>query len=1151
MRTKPTLIDYLKDKAADASDRAVFRFVDYDDNTQTWLQEKHTFSEAWHRALEVAYMLRKKGLRPGDRAVIFSMQDFGTMYAVYGCMMAGVVFTIIPPPLDEDKTEHLISVLRSCHPKALISNYELEQDSDVNIAGRLLREAFRDTVRLKRIYTDRLDPYRREDVIVPASPDQLVYLQYTSGSTKAPKGVRVTWKNLMKNIEQCSASLSLDNVSLATWVPFFHNLGLVVTICMPIVATSSTGYFLQTLRFLENPKLWIRLISDFKITLTVGPGSAYDACTRIFSDAEAAKYSLGQVTHFMNGSEFISAKSAGRFTSMFRCPPDAMAPGYGVSENVCLATFASRDYRTLTLDYEAYQKNRAVIVEDTGGADTAGGETASVQRGERNTANTPRTANITGSEAASAQNEVQNAANTPHTANITGSVAGSAQPEAQTSRHTTEIVSVGRPVKDLTVVIGNPKTKKVYPDLHIGEIFLSGDSVADGYWDNPKDSRNFHVKMEGYDCEFYKTGDLGFLYEGNLYITGRIKEMIIVNGHNIYPSDLQATISRHVPALTGASYGFFSCTADTKENVVAVIEARQGENFAKRVQEVNRVVSDRFAFSFYDIVFVPQNTLPRTDNRKLQMLKTRALYQEGSLQVLYSSHDASVRKKSSSLIEKSSEFADEVIDKSIERADVLTDKADDILLQVHSTFQRVLKIDQFSLTDSFLALGGDSLMGFELIHNIEEKYHIKLDLRELLRDASVTGITRYIHSVLSGTTGRGKAVNLASECRLDERIRFKEDYLTVPADCRKIFLTGATGFLGAQLIHSIFRFYPHSGLELWCLVRADSEEAAMERIRNNMKHYRCWNDGMEHYIRPVTGDLASYRLGLDDETWTALSERIEVIYHNGAVLNFVFPYEYLKATNVNGTVETLRLAGAGCAKYYHYVSSYSVYDTPDNSGRHVMEDAALSNRHGFSLSYSETKWVSEKIIGIAQKRGLRAAIYRPGDITGAANGIWELEDMVSRLMVSTIQMKAVPYARYEFHMTPVDYVAKALIYISRKEEALGHAFNLVNPAPQTLNTVVAYIRACGYTVRRIPFRAWRNRIRKSDASENAMVLLECLFEAGNDSNPNVLRHFVSKNATYDTGNARLLLGRSGITCPPVDQKYIAAYLKHFKSKHYI
>lgn len=1083
MNKTPTLIDTLIEKAETCPDQLLFRFVEYDDETEKWLLEDHTIGQLFYKALEMANMLRKKGLNPGDRAVIFSMQDFGTVYAVYGCMMAGVTFTIIPPPLDEDKADRFIAVLKSCQPKALISNYALEQESGVHLTGRLLKEAFRDTIRLKRVYTDKLIPYRRTDVIVPATENRLVYLQYTSGSTSSPKGVRVTWKNLMKNLDQCLACYDFNQVTLATWVPFFHNLGLVVTICMPLLATDSQGYFLQTLRFLENPKLWIKLISDFNITLTLGPGSAYEACTRIFTSEEAAGYALPQVTHFMNGSEFISAKTVTRFTEMFQCAPNAMAPGYGLAENVCLATFASQDYRTLKLDYEAYQHNRAVPVED--------------------------------------------------------------------GENVKEIVSVGAPVRDLTIVVGNPKTKKVYPDLRIGEIFISGDSVADGYWGSHKDNKNFYTRMNGYDCNFYKTGDLGFFYEGHLYITGRIKEMLIVNGHNIYPSDLQVTINRHVPALAGSAFGFFSCTTDTREQIIAVVEANPNDDFEKKSHQINSAVSGRFGFSFYDVIFVPHDTLPRTDNRKLQILKTRALYQEGKLRILFSSRAYHTQNPTGQQLHKSPNRANGLIDKSVERADELIDKADDIYIQVRSVFQKVLKLEQFNLNDSFLELGGDSLTGFELINNMEQKFHIKLDLRELLRDSSVVGVTSYIHRVLSGGKGTGKSVNLSNECRLDEAIQVKEEYTKPAADCRKIFLTGATGFLGAQLIRAIFKYYPHDGLEIHCLVRADSRAAAIERLENNMKHYRCWDDKLRKYLYPVIGDLSSPKLGLSDEKWTELSGHIEAVYHNGAILNFVYPYEFLKTTNVTGTIETLRFACDGRTKYYHYVSSYSVYDTPNNRGKHVMEDEPLNTWKGFSLSYSETKWVSEKLIGIAGQRGLKTVIYRPGDITGAANGIWEMDDMVSRMIVSTIQMKAVPRARYNFHMTPVDYVANALIYISRKEEAFGHAFNLINPKDQPLKTVIGYIRGCGYPVRHIPFPAWRNRIRKSDASENAMVLLECLFETGNDSNPNILRHFAGKDPVYDMSNTKLLLNQSGIKCPPVDQEMMNAYLKYFKSREYI
>jgi thioester reductase-like protein len=767
----------------------------------------------------------------------------------------------------------------------------------------------------------------------------------------------------------------------------------------------------------------------------------------------------------MNGSEFISAKTVDTFSEMFKLAPNAMAPGYGLAENVCLATFASQDYRTLKLDYEAYQQHKAVPVID--------------------------------------------------------------------GENVKELVSVGAPVKDLTVVIANPKTKKVYPDLRIGEIFISGDSVADGYWGNLKDNANFRVKLEGYDNSFYKTGDLGFLYEGHLYITGRIKEMLIVNGHNIYPSDLQVVLQQKIPALSTSAVGFFSFNNGTKEQVVAVVESSPEEDFAKRVRQINAAVSERFGFSFYDIVFVPHRSIPRTDNSKLQMLKARNMYLDGKLNILFSSHAYRTGTSESNLIDRSLE------------------KADEILLQVKSVFEKVLNIEQYSLTDSFLELGGDSLMGFELVNKIEQRFHIKLDLREVLQDSSVAGVSNYVRRVLSGAKSGVKPINLEQECQLDSSIQLTADYEKPVSECSHILLTGATGFLGAQLIRAIIAQYPKEDLKLYCLVRADSVESGMERLKKNMQHYECWKDSYQEFLHPVIGDLSSPNLGISDEIWQMLSNDVEIIYHNGALLNFVFPYQFLKETNVHGTIETLRLACAGKPKYYNFVSSYSVYDTPNNKGKRVYENDPLSVSQGFALSYSETKWVSEKLVGIAQKRGLHAVIYRPGDITGAANGIWDMEDMVSRIIVGMIQMQAIPRTSYCFHMTPVDFVADALVCISRKTEALDRKFNLINPKTLPLKELVAHVRACGYPVHYISFPAWKKRLKQSDATQNAMTLLACLFERGTETNPGVLRHFVGKDTTYDMTNTTLLLNQSGITCPPIDKKMIDAYLKYFKKLGYI
>ena len=1062
MKKITSLIDILSAQTEKSPKRVIYRFLEYKNGE--WEMQNITMRSLYHKSLEIAYALRKKGLRPGDRAVIFSMQDYGTTYAILGCMMAGVTFTVIPPPLDEGKIARFISVLKSCQPKALISNYALEQESGVSLTGRLIREAFTSVIRLKRIYTDRLTPYKRKDVIVDATENRLVYLQYTSGSTSAPRGVRVTWKALMKNLEQCQACYDFNHGTLGTWVPFFHNLGLVVTICMPICTTDACAYFLSTMQFLENPKLWVKMLHDFNLTLTVGPGSAFDACTRIFTPEEAAKYPLTQVTHFMNGSEFISAKTVEKFSRMFRLSPNAMAPGYGLAENVCLATFASQDYRTLKLDYEAYQKNCAVLVT-----------------------------------------------------------------EEKEGEQVKEIVSVGAPVKDLNLVIANPKTKKPYPDLHIGEIFISGDSVANGYWGNLKENANFRVRLEGYDRNFYKTGDLGFLYEGHLYITGRIKEMLIINGHNIFPSDLQALIIQKVPALATTAFGFFSTNDGDKEHVIAVVESTPEEDFQKRVGQINAAVSERF----YDIIFVPRSAIPRTDNGKLQMLKARDLYQQGKLQLLHSSHAYRTGSAETTIIDKS------------------IDKADEILLQVKSVFEKVLNIEQYNLTDSFLELGGDSLMGFELVSKIEERFHVKLDLREVLLDSSVSGVANYVRQVLTGGKGTSKAVNLEQECHLDPAISPSGAYETAPQDCRNILLTGATGFLGAQLIRAILTQYPKEGLHLYCLVRADSEEAGLERLIKNMEHYECWKEEYRGFLHPVIGDLSTEKFGLSDEQWQELAQTIEVIYHNGALLNFIFPYEFLKETNVHGTVETLRLACAGQPKYYHYVSSYSVYDTPNNKGKRVYENDPLNTARGFSLAYSETKWVSEKLVGIAQKRGLHTVIYRPGDITGASNGIWEMDDMVSRMIVGTIQMQAIPRTSYCMHMTPVDFVADAICCISRKPEAMDQAFNLVNPAPVPVKKAVSYIRAHGYPVRYISFGAWKSKLKQATASENALTLLACLFESGTDANPGVLRHFIGKDTIYDCTKANVLLNQSGISCPPVDEKLFGAYLNYFKKNGWI
>ena len=176
--------------AAQNPERPMYDFMDC--GSEPYVHHYITIGEAWQHAMDMAAELRQKGARPGDRAIILSMQDAGTVYAIWGCMIAGVIFTVIPPPIDEGKLDRFVSVLKSCKPRFLISNEGMEKEADTNVTGSLLKKAFLNVVTLKRIYSDKVKPAPLGK-LTPHEADDLLYLQYTSGSTSAPKGVMVTY----------------------------------------------------------------------------------------------------------------------------------------------------------------------------------------------------------------------------------------------------------------------------------------------------------------------------------------------------------------------------------------------------------------------------------------------------------------------------------------------------------------------------------------------------------------------------------------------------------------------------------------------------------------------------------------------------------------------------------------------------------------------------------------------------------------------------------------------------------------------------------------------------------------------------------------------------------------------------------------------
>jgi thioester reductase-like protein len=1138
------IIDILKERVTESPDRVIYNFLDY--STEQPIAHEITTKMLFDNAKALAGELLAKGAKKGDRVVILSLQDPGTLYAVYGAMMAGTLFTIIPPPIDEGKVQRFISVVKSCKPKFLISNYALEhaQHSEIDVKKRLAREALLPALGLKRIYTDRL-PIRSDDFpIHAADPGEVVYLQYTSGSTSDPKGVMVTMKNLMTNIAQVMDvyDFSTGN-NLGMWIPFFHNLGLLIGIYLPVMALEGTAYFLPTLQFLQKPTLWLSMLSRYKINITAGPNSAYAVFQHILTSRSAAEFDLSHVNLFINGSEFVDPLTIKNFAELFAVRPDAFAPGYGLAENVCLATVAHRDYRTVRIHADALRKNRFVPCEHGEGKNRF----VPCEHGEGK-----------------------------------------------------EIVSLGKPVKGLTMVAVDPESGKPCDDGRIGEIYIQGDSVCQGYWGNVKDNENFRARVEGLGGEFYKTGDLGIIYRGDFYMTGRIKELIVVNGHNVYPGDIRSVLQKNIPAVPMGSAVFFPVEANKQEAVAICLEADNVNlEFASIASRINHVMADHFEFSFYDVVFVKKDSLPRTDNRKIRTHKVREHYLQGSLEMLFSSrNNASARQKTT----------------------VPETSPDGIHAKVREVFDTLLETQNYDLNTGFMELGGDSLKLVECVYHLEEAFNIGLDITEMGTNASVNGIAAYIQNKMLQGSAISKKINLQEECYLDLPVvpaarpvatgayagscfsgesapvagpaatvsgayannrasgesapvagtaatGAHEDagYTHSVSECRRLFLTGSTGFLGAFLIRSLleqFAGLAGQDITIYCHVRARDEAAGLERVISNMKRYRCWKEEYAKRIQAVTGSLEKPLMGMKEDVYERLSREVDAIYHNGALLNFLYPYSYLKGTNVDGTRECLRFAFHGKAKYFHYISSYSVYDNPSHFGKKVYESDPLSSWEGYFLGYSETKWVSEKLVQMARERGLRACIYRPGEIAGdTVHGIWETKDLLSRLITGCILMQKAPAINTRFQMVPVDYVADTIAHISRQEGACGLAFNILNPGKLTVKKMVRAIRSNGYKIGIVPYERWKQELLQTDIRENPLRILASLFnkdtgkraprqagkqdsrQAGDDHS--LVMRYGSLQPHYDMTNTFSFLKHSGIKCPPVNRKLLHLYMEQF------
>jgi thioester reductase-like protein len=365
-----------------------------------------------------------------------------------------------------------------------------------------------------------------------------------------------------------------------------------------------------------------------------------------------------------------------------------------------------------------------------------------------------------------------------------------------------------------------------------------------------------------------------------------------------------------------------------------------------------------------------------------------------------------------------------------------------------------------------------------------------------------------------------------------------------------IFLTGATGFLGAFLLSELLQ---HTQADIYCLVRAPHPDQGKKRLQKTLESYSLWHDDLCSRIIPVLGDLAEPLLGLSAEQFRMLAGKIDSIYHSGALVNWIYPYDRLKPTNVLGTQEVLRLASQTKVKPVHFISSLAVFPLVGDSDVKVVREQDTLDHGGVLYSgYPQSKWVADKLATITRSRGLPVCIYRPGMITGhSQTGAWNTNDVTCRMIKSWIELGGAPDLDMENGgMTPVDFVSKAIVHLSRQSESLGKVFHLINPRPLPLRELSTWIRSFGYPLRQVPYDRWVTELigAAGRSREDVVHSLVPLFSLSiSEEVPKMFK----KIPVFDCQNTHAALASTSIVCPPIEGPVIDTYLSYLIRRGFV
>ncbi len=467
----------------------------------------------------------------------------------------------------------------------------------------------------------------------------------------------------------------------------------------------------------------------------------------------------------------------------------------------------------------------------------------------------------------------------------------------------------------------------------------------------------------------------------------------------------------------------------------------------------------------------------------------------------------------------------------------------------------VLQVENVGIHDNFFELGGNSLLTTKLMLEIRSAFQMDFPLRLLFESPTIASFAVYLDKIVKADSTKqllpASNINWEQETILDSQIYPVNSYKKSPTQPQVILLTGATGFLGAFLLWELLQ---QTQADIYCLVRARDIVAGKQRIQETLDSYLIGDDNFNQRIIPVIGDLSQPYLGLNKNEFQDLTNKVDVIYHNGAWVNHIYPYSVLKPVNVLGTQEILRLACLSKTKPVHFVSTTSVFPSSGISGVQVITEADNIENYPInrndSNGYVETKWVSEKLLDTVRDRGVPISIYRISRVSGhSQTGVFNVNDLVYKLIIGCIQLGSVPNRDIQEDMMPVDYVSKAIVYLSTQDKSLNQNFHLVNTQVLHTDDLLKVIHSYGYQVQQVSYQNWQSQLINivGDLPEHPLYPLLPLFAAKTSQG----EFEQTGTLQLDSQNVITGLADSSIICPNIDNRLLATYISYLAQQGFI